>query len=61
MIELLKSQIHTMMLIKKKNITTFQTEHKEEIVKRNDAIRGLRKELEDANELVKVMKHQGGK
>jgi chromosome segregation ATPase len=34
-------------------------EHKEEIQRRNEAIRALKKELEDANELVKTLKSKG--
>ena len=34
-------------------------DNKEEIRRRNDAIRGLKKELDDANELIKTFKEKG--
>ena len=36
-----------------------KVEHKEELKRRNDAIRALRKELADSNELIKTLKQQG--
>ena len=32
---------------------------KEEVVRRNEAIRGLKKELDDANQLIKTIKSKG--
>ena len=34
-------------------------EHKEELKRRNDAIRGLKKELDDANVLIATFKQKG--
>ena len=36
-----------------------KVEHKEEVKRRNDAIRILRKELTDANQLIEDLKHKG--
>ena len=36
-----------------------KSEQKEEIGRRNDAIRALKKELDDANVLIKTMQHKG--
>ena len=36
-----------------------KVEHKDELKRRNDAIRALRKELTDANELIGTLKHEG--
>ncbi len=36
-----------------------KAEHKEELKRRNDAIRALRKELQDANELIQTLKQRG--
>ena len=36
-----------------------KVEHKDELKRRNDAIRALRKELTDANELIDTLKHRG--
>ena len=36
-----------------------KVEHKDELKRRNDAIRALRKELEEANKLIETIKHQG--
>ena len=36
-----------------------KVEHKDELKRRNDAIRALRKELTDANELINTLKHRG--
>ena len=36
-----------------------KADNKEEIRRRNDAIRGLKKELDDANELIKTFKQKG--
>ena len=41
------------------NLEKEKEENKEEIRRRNEAIRGLRKELDDANELIKTLKHRG--
>ncbi len=41
------------------NIEKEKAEHKEEIVRRNEAIRALKKELDDANQLVKTLKSKG--
>ena len=36
-----------------------KAEHKEEIKRRNEAIKGLKKELDTANDLIKTMKNKG--
>ena len=36
-----------------------QVEHKDEMKRRNEAIRALRKELSDANELIASLKQKG--
>lgn len=36
-----------------------KADNKEEIRRRNDAIRALKKELDDANELIKTFKQKG--
>ena len=41
------------------NIEKEKVEHKEELKRRNEAIRALKKELEDANELVKTLRSKG--
>ena len=41
------------------NLEKEKIEHKDEIKRRNDAIRVLRKELTDANDLIKELKHKG--
>ena len=41
------------------NLEKEKEENKEEIRRRNEAIRSLRKELDDANELIKTLKHRG--
>ena len=38
---------------------TEKEEHKEELKRRNDAIRGLKKELDDANVLIATFKQKG--
>ena len=41
------------------NLEKEKEENKQEIQRRNEAIRGLKKELEDANELIKSLKQRG--
>ena len=41
------------------NLEKEKTDNKQEIQRRNDAIRALKKELQDANDLVKSLKHRG--
>ena len=41
------------------NLEKEKDENKEEIRRRNEAIRALKKELDNANELIKTLKHRG--
>ncbi len=41
------------------NFDKEKAEHKEELKRRNEAIRALKKELEDANNLIKTLKSKG--
>lgn len=41
------------------NLEKEKSEHKEELKRRNEAIRTLKKELEDANELISTMRKRG--